>query len=574
MIRVFKLNHKGKIHIGLRSEISDVWSKIKTIEGAKYTRTHGCYYIPYTKEAYRAFRSLHLDYTIESGTTGAFASKSESTAISEIPSEPPALPDSEQQTDAGIRKPTGFSDIRIHWTGRGFCIKMPYSKRDVQFVKSLAGSWWRANERVWYAKSTLDNLEKIQKHFSPFDKEKYSLLYEQIGQIEEPRILEIYRTPEHIQLAMVKVKGFGADVSMVKSIPDRVYNKEYKRWEIPLKKESIDRLIDYYGKMGYKIINRLPRQAKEYQKPKVKTREAVTKLLRKTAPKYHTSIIKLTDAMLRMSYSHGTIMSYGGKIARVLEYCGRERMEDVKAEQVNDYLTSLSKSGASDSLINMVYSAVNLYFDKVVFDSGFKIDKLKRPRRAKTLPGILSTNEVDRLLASCQNIKHLTILYALYGGGLRVSEVVNLRVQDIHWERNQILIKSGKGRKDRMVMLSDALKQLMSKYFDLYQPEYWLFEGQKGKTQYSTSSVQKIVKQAAKNAGINRRVTPHTLRHCFATHLMDKGLDSRYIQELLGHKDIKTTLIYTHVTNKSISTIESPLDMLMDDKIKKDKKNL
>ena len=118
-----------------------------------------------------------------------------------------------------------------------------------------------------------------------------------------------------------------------------------------------------------------------------------------------------------------------------------------------------------------------------------------------------------------------------------------------------------------MVMLSKVLKELLRKYFDLYQPEYWLFEGPKDKRQYSTGSIQKIVKAAAKKAGINRRVTPHTLRHCFATHLMDKGLDSWYIQELSGHKDIKTTLIYTHVTNRSISAIQSLLDFLSADHI-------
>ena len=574
MIKLFKLNHRGKLHIGLRATIPNIWARIKSIEGAKYTKTHGCFYIPYTKAAYQAFKRLKLDYTIDSDTTGGFASQSENNAISGAIPETPALPDSESQRDAGIRESLGFSEILIDWTGQGFSIKMPYSKPDIEFVKSLSGSWWRPNERMWYAKSSLENLEKIQKYFAPFDKGKYALLYEQIGQIEEPRIVEIYRTPEHIQLAMVKVKGFGADVSMVKSISGRVYNKSFRRWEIPMEKEVIDRMIAYYADKGYTIVNRLPGHSIEYQKPKAKTKDAVAKLLRKIAPRYHESVSKMTDAMIRMSYSHGTIMSYGGKIARVLEYCGRDHMEDVKAEQVNEYLTYLSKNGSSDSLINMVYSAVNLYYEKVVFDSEFEIEKLKRPRRAKTLPGILSTNEVDRLLASCQNIKHLTILYILYGGGLRVSEVINLRVQDVHWDRSQILVKSGKGRKDRMVMLSKVLKELMRKYFDLYQPEYWLFEGQEGKRQYSTSSIQKIVKQAAKRAGINRRVTPHTLRHCFATHLMDKGLDSRYIQELLGHKDIKTTLIYTHVTNKSISTIESPLDMLMGDKAKKDKKNL
>ena len=138
----------------------------------------------------------------------------------------------------------------------------------------------------------------------------------------------------------------------------------------------------------------------------------------------------------------------------------------------------------------------------------------------------------------------------------------NLRVQDISFDRNQIFVNKGKGKKDRVVMLSDVLKLLLIKYTDKYKPVYWLFEGRDQKTQYSASSVQKVVKQAAYKAGINKPVTPHKIRHCFATHLLDEGTDIRYIQELLGHKDIKTTLIYTHVTTRNIKKIKSPLDNL------------
>jgi len=186
---------------------------------------------------------------------------------------------------------------------------------------------------------------------------------------------------------------------------------------------------------------------------------------------------------------------------------------------------------------------------------------MKRPRKGTYLPTILSKGEVERMLVSTKNLKHLTILYILYGGGLRRAELLNLRVQDILWERNQVLVKSGKGRKDRLVMLSHTLKELLAQYFDEYQPEYWLLEGSRSQ-QYSASSIGAVVKQAAKRAGIRTKVTPHTLRHCFATHLMDGGLDSRYIQKLLGHKDIKTTLIYTHVTNRSLNQITSPLDQI------------
>ena len=145
---------------------------------------------------------------------------------------------------------------------------------------------------------------------------------------------------------------------------------------------------------------------------------------------------------------------------------------------------------------------------------------------------------------------------------MRLSEILNLKVNDIYFDRNQIFIRAGKGKKDRVVMLSSVLKQILVLYTDKYKPIYWLFESWDRKKQYSDSSVRNVVKSAASRAKVNKRVTPHTLRHCFATHLLDGGTSIKYIQELLGHKDIKTTLIYTHVTTDNMTNIKSPLDNL------------
>jgi len=162
-----------------------------------------------------------------------------------------------------------------------------------------------------------------------------------------------------------------------------------------------------------------------------------------------------------------------------------------------------------------------------------------------------------------ENLKHTTMLYTLYSTGMRLNEILHLRVQDLWWDRDQILIKGGKGKKDRIVPLSTVLKQLFIQYFEAYKPAYWLFEGQDQQRHYAERSLQLVVQRAAKQAGISKRVTPHTLRHCFATHLLDGGIDVRYIQELLGHSHINTTLIYTHVTNAQLSKVETPLDKLM-----------
>lgn len=158
------------------------------------------------------------------------------------------------------------------------------------------------------------------------------------------------------------------------------------------------------------------------------------------------------------------------------------------------------------------------------------------------------------------------MLYLAYGAGLRSGEIINLKVHDIKREEEQIWVRQGKGSKDRIVMLSNSVRDLISEYLNEYQVKYWLFEGAGEGARYSSKSLSTLFRRACDKAGLSERFTLHSLRHSFATHLLDAGTDERIIQELLGHQDIKTTLIYTHVSRKSLSRIKSPLDTLLDKK--------
>jgi integrase/recombinase XerD len=160
-----------------------------------------------------------------------------------------------------------------------------------------------------------------------------------------------------------------------------------------------------------------------------------------------------------------------------------------------------------------------------------------------------------------KNLKHKTILMLIYSGGLRIGESIRLRKEDIHFDRRSIFIKGGKGKKDRYTILSDKMILLLRNYLSAYEPDYWLFEGQDG-GQYSKSSIQKIFRRAVSKAKVNPFSTVHTLRHSFATHLLERGMDLRYIQELLGHSSSETTQIYTHITRKAQQKFVSPLDHL------------
>ena len=184
-----------------------------------------------------------------------------------------------------------------------------------------------------------------------------------------------------------------------------------------------------------------------------------------------------------------------------------------------------------------------------------------RARKAESMPGVFSQEEGGRLFKVVTNLKHRSILITIYSAGLRVSEVVNLRKADILTDRGQLFIRSGKGKKDCYTLLSEKLKPLLEDYLKEYKLSYWLFVGQ-DHGQYSVRSVQQILRDAVQVSGVNTYATVHTLRQSFATHLLENGTDLRYIQELLGHNNPKTTQNYTHITKRGLDKIRSPLDFL------------
>jgi len=188
------------------------------------------------------------------------------------------------------------------------------------------------------------------------------------------------------------------------------------------------------------------------------------------------------------------------------------------------------------------------------------VDQIKRPKKDKKLPVVLNKDEVLRIFSSVKNVKHRAILMLTYSSGIRVGEVVRLKKDDIDSKRRLIHIKGSKGRKDRYTLLSDTALKALREYWKEYRPKIWLFPGQDKNKHISVRSVEKIFSTACHKADITKHVTVHSLRHSFATHLLESGVDLRYIQELLGHKNSKTSEIYTHVSTRDIGRIKSPLD--------------
>ncbi len=563
-LTIFKLKHRNETWIGIKNYYpNNSWELIKSLPDSKYSKTHACWYIPYTKESYQSFQKLNIAFTCTPniGTIGKLSPNDALTDIEANTSNSSVPVVRKFNKDDDIIGDTANDDLRIRWTNKKIFIKMAYNKEDVSFLRSLTKSYWDQKQLIWIIPATPNNIVKIQKYFAAWNNAEYQKIIK-LSSIRDPKTVTFFTSPEYPNKLLIKLDGFGASVSKIKQIPDRKYDKYYKKWIVPWSQTIYKQLKDYYHEMDYSIMDRVPRNKNDYEKELRTHHDRLQYLHNKYPIGYREKIVNYSNLLLRQRYSWKSINSYTGKLAKYIEFFEGRDIDLLTDTDANNYLSQLAKKEVSNSLLNVTLSAIKLYYRKVVMQPSFHIERLERPRKRRTLPTILSVKEVDNILRSINNLKHLCVLYTIYGGGLRLSEVINLRVQDVLWDRNQVQIKAGKGNKDRMVMLSQSLKELLQKYFNEYKPQYWLFEGADERSQYTSSSIQKVVREAAKRAGISRKVTPHTLRHCFATHLMDNGTDTRYIQELLGHKDIRTTLIYTHVTTSSINTIESPLDHL------------
>lgn len=261
------------------------------------------------------------------------------------------------------------------------------------------------------------------------------------------------------------------------------------------------------------------------------------------------------------NYSPNTIRTYKTMLQEFLEYYSHLDPGKITDEQIREYLLYLiEKRDVSVSYQNQSINAIKFYYEHVL-GRPVKTYYIQRPRREKKLPGVLSEQEVQLILNNTENLKHKAILSLIYSAGLRRGELINMKPVDIDSKRMYVIIRQGKGNKDRYSILSEKVLELLRKYFIEYHPKEWLFEGQFG-GQYSATSIQNILRDSVSRSGIRKRVTVHTLRHCFATHLLEHGVDLRYIQELLGHKNLKTTEIYTHITQRGLGKIKSPLDNL------------
>lgn len=271
------------------------------------------------------------------------------------------------------------------------------------------------------------------------------------------------------------------------------------------------------------------------------------------------------EKLQRRRYSQNTINTYSSLFRAFVQHFHPKDPTLITDQEIKDYLLQeVQRRNLSYSTQNQIINSIKFYYEQVL---GLEKKQywIDRPRKQFRLPVVASEEEIVRMLVASGNLKHQCIIGLLYSAGLRRGELVALHIMDVDMDRKQVFVRGGKGKKDRVTLLSERMITALMKYLDQYKPHYWMFEGPL-RSKYSGSSVGKVVKNAAITAGIRKTITPHVLRHSFATHLMENGTDTRYIQELLGHASLNTTAIYAHVSRKNLQNIVSPLDRILQDK--------
>ena len=477
-------------------------SRMRQIPGSRWAPELGCWHIPYSADAWESFKALFADYEIV---------KSQLDATSKEEPSPPAALANAQRDHQPLR-----------------CLDDPIVPSTAPLPAAVSKGCPPAhpNPHIFRTEHTLgvgqcpESADYLSLHL-PFD-----------------------LVPQYLPL--------------VKNIHGRRWNSAQKFWEVPYTKLTL-RFFDQYFparllQWNFQPAENLPERLPEPERPQ--------RIPEKVMPaRYEAAVTALEQVLTLKRYSWRTIKSYKNCFRQFIRHYDHLKPSQITRQQINDYLTLLIRErNISVSHQSQIMSAIKMFYASTI-EQEAKIRGLFQPKPAQKLPQVFLEEEVTALLRAVDNPKHRCMLMLVYSAGLRLGEAINMRLSDLQPAQNRLFVRGGKGKKDRCTILSPKVWAHLKTYIDLYNPVDWVFEGQTG-GQYSERSLQEVFTRAKLRSLVNPLATVHTLRHSFATHLLEKGVDLRYIQELLGHESSKTTEIYTHITHKGWNKIKSPIDDL------------
>ncbi|MDD4922486.1 MAG: tyrosine-type recombinase/integrase [Bacteroidales bacterium] len=581
-ITASKINHKGVDRIKLDMPFNTAVNiLVRQIPGAKWSKTLKSWHIPCTKASYLLLKNLIPEVEIQINESPVNPKEMEpvkrSTQTSTNPRFPKPKPNqtvpdttaknaSVTSTHPPITIPENLitpiiaattvkKNVTIEVAGRRIFIRMPKNDTDSQFIRSFNFSYWDLKAYVWIVPLYKNNLDLLKDYFG---ERLESLNYHQ--QFENQINYTQKRIIEKDSILLIKTKAgrmrviFGYHPMLTQAIRDMPYNNwdaRNKWWSVPYSDKILENIKSIATTHHLSII---------YEEEDLDTVKS-PRITPFDIPNYRSCPESYILKMKELRYGEHTIHTYCSLFEEFINYYYKFDIDKIDEPMVITFLRYLViERKVSTSYQNQSINAIKFYYERVLGGQR-KIYLVDRPRTEKTLPIVLSEDEISAIINATTNLKHKVILMTIYSAGLRISEALNLKIQDIDSQRMQIRVQQSKGKKDRYTLLSVKTLDILRQYFQVYKPQIWLFEGPKNE-KYSDRSIQSILKTSVTKTDIMKRVTVHTLRHSFATHLLENGTDLRYIQTLLGHESSKTTEIYTHVTTKGFEQIKSPLDRL------------
>mgnify|MGYP005754134983 CR=1 FL=1 len=371
-----------------------------------------------------------------------------------------------------------------------------------------------------------------------------------------------------IQIRRIRFRGedligmyFVRESWIVKHVKDfgARWRTELGCWVVPAERDMIYRMFSFFKPLDIWIDQRrLEHQALTIHEKKKNRKDLIQGMTEEKREVYDRFIKYLSTKR----YSPSTCDTYGTMAEVFLGWASNLELEKVTLMDIDRFNHEfIIGNGYSVSYQRQMVGALKILFGRII-PASFNIEELERPVKEKKLPVVLSQKEIMVLIQRIENFKHRTLIATIYACGLRISEVLDLRWRDLDFGRKVVHVRQSKGRKDRVINLSPSLAVMLERYYKVYAPEEFVFNGQEG-GKYTAPSVRAILRRATRRAGIQKHVTPHTLRHSYATHLLENGINLRYVQELLGHRKPETTMIYTHVMQKDLENIASPFDAIV-----------
>ncbi len=365
-------------------------------------------------------------------------------------------------------------------------------------------------------------------------------------------------------------KDFGL-ISLIQKISGVQFSSTNSCWYVPKNKISFEQLVNALKDHVQLDITAFTVKSQQVQS-KINNENNPSLLVIADHPIHKQSLRMMEQKLVLRGYSKNTHRTYLSHFKAFLTFFRDTHPMDLEKPDIQNYLLYLAeKKKVSFSKKHQVINSIKFFYEKVLKQER-KVYDLDRPIKEKRLPEVLSEEEVMAIFSAIDNMKHRCMLMLTYSGGLRRSEVLNLRIGDVDLDRYVIFIRGGKGLKDRQTILAKNMIPIVQEYLKQYKPNLWFFEGAKN-SRYTESSIRMVLKRAVVKAGIKKRVRLHMLRHSFATHLLESGTSTRYIQVLLGHESPVTTEIYAQVTRFGLDKITSPLDHIVQNKILKSKNN-